>query len=69
MILKMYNVLATATIVVTFLCTVELLHFGHLGTSHKCPDDPSVQVNLYDKTLFGTISQYMTVWAIKDSRP
>ena len=55
----MYSVLAIVAIGVTFLCTVKVLHYGHLGTNHKCADYSSLQVNLYDKALSETIATYV----------
>ena len=40
--------------------TVEPMCYGHLGTTHKCPDYQSVlifQVSLYDKVSFGAITE------------
>ena len=40
--------------------TVEPVHYGHLGTSQKCPDYQGVlifQVSSYDKAPFGTITK------------
>ena len=33
------------------------VYFGHLGTTHKCPDYQGVLVSLYDKSPFGTITK------------
>ena len=37
------------------ITTVEPV-YGHLGTNEKCPDYQGVQVSLYDKAQFGTIT-------------
>ena len=47
--------------------TVESVYYGHLGTTHTCPDYQGVlifQVSLYDKAPFGTIT---TVWIMQVS--
>ena len=37
--------------------TVEPVYYGHLGTNKKSPDYQGVQVSLYDKASFGTITK------------
>ena len=42
--------------------TVELVYYGHLGTSQKCPDYQGVlifQVSLHDNVSFGTTARCM----------
>ena len=43
-------------------CTVEPVHYGHLGTNKKCPDCSDVlifQVILYDNAPFWTKTKCM----------
>ena len=39
------------------IATVEPVCYGHLGINQKCPDYQGVQVSLYDKAPFGTITR------------
>ena len=48
--------------------TVELVYYGHLGTSQQCPDYQGVlifQVSLHDNVLFGTTA--IGVWIMQVS--
>ena len=46
--------------VCNYVCIVEPVYYGHLGTSQKCPDYQGVlifQVSLHDNVSFGTTAR------------